>query len=111
MKTKMLECRKAKHLLQKDVARQIGVATNTYSGYERGVCEPSFDILLKLSDIFDVTIDELLGKSCPSIFDDARIVQSEIIHLYNQMTPEEQNNLVGYARGLISGRKILMAKN
>ena len=98
--------RKSKGLLQKDVARMLGIATNTYSCYETGTNEPSISILLNLADIFDVTVDELLGRSSSDIFDNARIEQPEILQLYEKMTPEEQSNLVNYARGLISGREL-----
>lgn len=98
--------RKSKGLLQKDVAKMLGIATNTYCCYETGINEPSISVLLNLSDIFDVTVDELLGRSSSDIFDNARIEQPEILQLYERMTPEEQNNLVNYARGLISGREL-----
>ncbi len=106
MKTTLFELRKSKGLLQKDVARMLGIATNTYSCYETGTNEPSISILLNLADIFDVTIDELLGRSSSDIFDNARIEQPEILQLYEKMTPEEQSNLVNYARGIISGREL-----
>lgn len=99
--------RKLKGLLQKDVAKVLGIATNTYSCYETGTNEPSISILLSLADFFDVSVDELLGRTSePGIFDNARIEQPEIMQLYDRMTPEEQNNLVNYARGLISGREL-----
>lgn len=99
--------RKNKGLLQKDVAHMLGIATNTYSCYETGTNEPSIAMLISLADIFDVSVDELLGRTSePGIFDNARIEQPEILQLYERMTPEEQNNLVNYARGLISGREL-----
>lgn len=99
--------RKTKGLLQKDVAQMLGIATNTYSCYETGTNEPSISILLNLADIFGVTVDEILGRTSePGIFDNARIEQPEILQLYESMTPEEQNNLVNYARGLVSGREL-----
>lgn len=98
--------RKSKGLLQKDVAQILGIATNTYSCYETGTNEPSISILLNLADFFGVTVDELLGRTSSDIFDNARIEQPEILQLYESMTPEEQNNLVNYARGLISGREL-----
>lgn len=98
--------RKNKGLLQKDVAHMLGIATNTYSCYETGTNEPSIAMLISLADIFDVSVDELLGRTSSDIFDNARIEQPEILQLYERMTPEEQNNLVNYARGLISGREL-----
>ncbi len=77
-----------------------------YAYYEKEERDPSPDTLCRLADFFDVTVDELLGRSSSDIFDNARIEQPEILQLYERMTPEEQNNLVNYARGIISGREL-----
>lgn len=47
-------------LRKKELATLLGVDASTISNYERGRRRPNFDTLIKLSDIFDVTIDELL---------------------------------------------------
>jgi transcriptional regulator with XRE-family HTH domain len=110
MKTKMFEYRKAKGLLQKDVAAACGMSTRAYGSYEADEREPSLSALNTLADFFGVTVDELLGRTSePDIFDNARIEQPEIMQLFERMTPEEQNNLVNYARGLISGRELRAA--
>lgn len=54
--------REAKGLFQKDVASAIGVDRTTYVKYERGDSEPSFQILEKLADFFNVSVDYLLGR-------------------------------------------------
>ncbi len=51
-----------KGLYQKDVAKAIGVDRTTYVKYERGDSEPSFQILMKLANFFNVSIDYLLGR-------------------------------------------------
>jgi len=98
--------REKKGVLQSDVAKALGINNSTYAYYERGEHSPGPDMLCKLADFFGVTVDELLGRSSSDIFDNARIEQPEILQLYERMTPEEQNNLVNYARGLISGREL-----
>lgn len=82
------------------------MSTRAYGSYEADEREPSLSALNTLADFFGVTIDELLGRTSSDIFDNARIEQPEILQLYERMTPEEQNNLVNYARGLISGREL-----
>lgn len=54
--------REARGLFQKDVASAIGVDRTTYVKYERGDSEPSFQILEKLADFFNVSVDYLLGR-------------------------------------------------
>lgn len=54
--------REKKGLLQKDVAKYLGIDRTTYVKYERGQSEPSFEILLKLAKYFSVSVDYLLGN-------------------------------------------------
>lgn len=90
-----------KHLTQADVASYLGIARNTYTQYEQGLHKVPPEILCKLADFFDVTVDELLGRT-PQLFDDARIERPEIIELYELMTPQQQSNLINYARGMLA---------
>ena len=60
---KLFECRKAIGMTQKQVAELLGVAQPVYQRFEKGTFECNYEQLCKLSDIFDVSIDFLLGKS------------------------------------------------
>lgn len=55
--------RKERGWTQRYVADKLGIHCTTYTKYETGVSEPSFDMLSKLTEIFDVPTDYLLGKS------------------------------------------------
>ena len=54
--------RESRGLYQKDVAAAIGVDRTTYVKYERGDSEPSFQILDKLAQFFNVSVDYILGR-------------------------------------------------
>ena len=45
---------------QRDVARELHIDRSTYAYYETGKTEPRIENLITLSQIFGVTIDELL---------------------------------------------------
>lgn len=60
---RLLECRKACKLTQKQVAELLDVAQPVYQRFESGVFECNYEQLVKLSTIFDVSIDYLLGKA------------------------------------------------
>ncbi|MFV0441524.1 MAG: helix-turn-helix domain-containing protein [Lachnospirales bacterium] len=53
--------RKKKNLTQKRLADLVGVNKTTICGYENDVSFPSLEVLILLSQIFDVSSDELLG--------------------------------------------------
>lgn len=50
-------------LKQTELAEKIGITQKALSNYETGRSEPSFDIIFKLSEFFDVSIDYLLCKT------------------------------------------------
>ena len=52
--------RESKNLKQAELAKLLGVDQRTVSAWENKVCEPSFDILAKLCEIFDESFDNLL---------------------------------------------------
>lgn len=54
--------RKNKGLKQQELAEILGIKRNTYSDWENGKTEPSFENLVKLGDLFDVSLDWLFGR-------------------------------------------------
>lgn len=50
-------------LRQSDVAKVLNVSQNTYSQYETGVIAITAEILIKLADYYDVSIDYLLDRT------------------------------------------------
>ncbi|MBR2027823.1 MAG: helix-turn-helix transcriptional regulator [Oscillospiraceae bacterium] len=74
--------RNTKGYLQKDVAEMIGIPTPTYSGYESAKTEAPIEILVRLSFLYDVPIDFLVGREMFSIDFDEQL-QSQIDDLKN----------------------------
>lgn len=60
---RLRQLREEKGLLQKDVAKILGITPSAYGYYEQGKREPSMEVLKKLSDFFNVSIDYLLGRT------------------------------------------------
>ncbi|MDQ0412910.1 helix-turn-helix domain-containing protein [Mesobacillus stamsii] len=55
--------REKKKLQQKDAAAKVGIKNNTLSSYESGDRQPDFNMLIKLADLYDVSVEYLLrGK-------------------------------------------------
>lgn len=51
-----------RNMTQKDVADQLGCSSNIYSRYETGERQPSIEVLIHLSQIFEKSIDYLVGN-------------------------------------------------
>ena len=56
------ELRKERNLLQKDVAKEIGVALRAYQRYEYGEREPQLSVLIALADFYHLSLDELVCR-------------------------------------------------
>ncbi len=61
--------RKSFKLTQQEIADILGVDRSTYTFYEAGKSTPSKENIVKLCDIFNVTVGYLFGveKNCPEL--------------------------------------------
>jgi len=57
------ELKKQRHLLQKDIAKEVGLSLRTYQRYECGERVPDSNTLIALGDYFNVSLDYLVGRS------------------------------------------------
>ena len=47
---------------QKHLASLLGIHQSNISDWENEISRPEYELLIKLADIFDVSLDELLGR-------------------------------------------------
>ena len=60
---RLIEIRKLKKVTQKQIADGIGASESLYQRYEYGKVKPSYDVIIKLCQYFQVSSDYLLGLS------------------------------------------------
>ena len=60
---RLKEIRNLKGISQRQLGKLIGVAGTVISKYERGICDPSIENLIKMADIFNVSVDTLVGHN------------------------------------------------
>lgn len=60
--------RKNAGLTQEDVATKLNITAQAVSKWENDVSAPDISVLVELSDILNVTLNELLGKSVETQF-------------------------------------------
>lgn len=73
---RLKQLRKEKGMTQIDLAKAIGVSNGTVAMWETGKRRPSFELLERLSDVFDHRLDYILGASddpSPSVLSDGDI--------------------------------------
>ena len=64
---KIIMLRKNKNLSQENLGNKLGVARQTISKWELGETTPEMDKLIKMSEIFEITLDDLMKDTEPNI--------------------------------------------
>ena len=60
---RLKQCRREKKLTQREVAIYCDISEKTYQNYELMTREPKLEILLRIADVFGVSLDYLLGRT------------------------------------------------
>ncbi|MHB9949470.1 transcriptional regulator [Clostridium botulinum] len=60
---RLKELREEKELTQEELGKLLSVSRQTVSGYEAEIIEPNINNLVRLADIFNVSLDYLLGRT------------------------------------------------
>lgn len=58
---RLRDLREDRDLLQRQVAERLRCSQRVYSNYERGERDIPTDILIRMSEFYDVSVDYLLG--------------------------------------------------
>ena len=93
---RLRKTRAARGLTQARLAEMLEVSPRVYNRWETGAALPRLDTLVRIADILDVTLDELVGRSEPD-GDTLRIHNPELHTLYRQidrLSDEDQRALV-----------------
>ncbi len=56
------ELRKSNEWTQAFVAGELGITYQSYQAYERGLALPTLENFVKLADLYEVSLDYLLGR-------------------------------------------------
>lgn len=73
--------RKNYKLSQVELALKLGVTKQCVSNWENDNIQPSIDMLIKLSNLFNVSTDYLLGLEKESKIDVSGLSDNEITHI------------------------------
>ena len=97
------ELREAKKMTQLRLSVELEVSQETVSAYESGKHFPSYTALVKLSDIFGVGIDYLMGRTDVPLFYKTEITKEEqfLLSAYRQLNVCCRAKVEGYIQGLL----------
>ena len=93
------QLRKKHNLSQSDLAKMVGVKSNTVSTWERGTRRPDFNVLCRLSNSFGVPIEYILGETADFIgenendYSNASVLADDVYYMvkkYCRLTDKSQ---------------------
>ena len=95
------ELRKANNKTQEEIARLLNVTQVTYSRYELEQSEPTIETLIKLADIYGVSLDYLVGRKFQNDVGYLNENEKAILKIMKQLNEYNQDKLVAEAQGML----------
>lgn len=74
---RLKQLRLDKHMTQAQVAERIGVTASMVSSYETDIRLPSFEVMVRIADLFGVTVDYLLCREDKRFLDISSLSDEE----------------------------------
>ncbi len=91
---RIAELRKQKDISQSKLGEIIGAAQNTICNWETGKRQPDNESLIKMADLFGVSIDYILGRDNDEMPEEIVILNRAA----KKMTPEQRKKLLDVAK-------------
>ncbi len=99
--------REQKGLLQKQVAAEIGLKPAHYNKIEKGIVDPSIEMLDKLANLFGITIDQIVHMK-EDITKDVTIEDKttiEQMRLVQQLEEKDKNIIFSMIETMLTKKK------
>lgn len=87
---RLASIRQNSKLSQSQIAQKLNIAQSTYAGYEKGVRKIPLEVIVQLSQIFNISPTILILGNESNIIEDYTKSEKELIKKYRQLTAEQQ---------------------
>ena len=94
--------REARHMTQVRLSIELEVSQETVSAYESGKHYPSYPALVRMADLFGVSMDYLMGRDEEYVPREAALCEQEkqLLSLFRPLPPRLQERALAYLQGL-----------
>jgi transcriptional regulator with XRE-family HTH domain len=107
--TGLRQIRERAGLSQAEAARRLGISRQAYSNYELGKRQADYETLLKLGELFGVSVEELISDKQYIINEIQRIkenapddeVRGEIMKLISGLSDSQAKQLRDFLKGML----------
>lgn len=104
------ELRKSKKLTMKELGKMVDVSESMIGLIEKGKRNPSYETLLKLTEVFDVSVDALINNKIPATIRDGQeeneenLLDVELLHRLTMLSPDELARVDAFVQGILASR-------
>ena len=102
---RLKQLRESKNMTQVRLSIELGVSQETISGYEIGKATPPADMLIKLADVLDTSVDYILGRTDNRYFNklnksDLSEQELEVLLNFRKLPWNKKERVMGFLIGL-----------
>lgn len=101
------EIRNECNISQKQLAAYLGISQGNLCDWEKGRSQPDIEMLIRMADYFEVSVDSLIGRefgNSPKAADDDK---ERIVTAVRSMTARDVEKLKNIIRAVFDGKYIL----
>ena len=106
--TNLERIRKERKISQAELAKELGLTQQVVSGYETGKCYPNLEAVGKIADIFQVSIDTLVGHVVQS--PDIDSAQARLLCYYENLTELDKEKCIMIVKTILEDRELSQQK-
>lgn len=91
---KLKELRKRNGITQLELSEKLGIGQSTIGMYETGIRKPSYEVIKRIADYFNVTVDYLISDD-----DNLYQIEDTFINTVKKLSPkqlEEAKNFINF---------------
>lgn len=102
---RLRQLRESRKMTQVRLGMEVGVSQETISGYEIEKAMPPADMLIKLADTLNTSVDYLLGRTDEKTFNpkrksDLTVKEQEFFEVFRSLPEDRQERAIGMIMGL-----------
>lgn len=96
--------RKDKKISQAKLGESLGLTQQMISSYEKELSSPNIDVLIKISDYFNVSIDMLVGHVVNTVT--ANTSEARLIRYFQNLTELDREKCITIVETILKDREI-----
>lgn len=101
--------RKDHKISQAKLGEMLGLTQQMISSYEKDMSSPNIEVLVRIADYFNVSLDTLVGHTPPNPDNDSPEIR--LIHYFQELTSSDKEKCLTIIHTLLKDRELNKKKH